>query len=304
MGFTKLDERILQSSIMAENPVTFKVWITLLAACEANGIAYVSAIYLSSICHLPLSRVEDSIKKLEGPDPHSRSLQDDGRRIRRVDGGFEIINYTVYRDLSLKDAEAERKRLYRLKIKDCPDRSGRCPDPSASASASASGVGKSGEKGKIQLILDEHPKRWEGITDEDKALWAKTYPGPGEHLDRVLQEMIAYWDAQPPQKRKVNWKRAIVNRLRWLQDHGSGQPRSEYKASQAGAHPPASSAEKDISRKVEEFARSLWKEAEPALSAARGQGQKAFTEANEKVQREVERKIVEYRKQLIKGGQS
>ncbi len=74
--------------------------------------------------------------------------------------------------------------------------------------------------------------------------------------------------------------------------------------SRVGAHPPASSAEKEISRKVEEFARSLWKEAEPALAAARCQGQKAFMEANEKVQREVERKIVEYRKQLIKGGQS
>jgi len=70
----------------------------------------------------------------------------------------------------------------------------------------------------IRLILDEEPKRWEGITDEDKALWKKTYPGCD--IDYVLQEMISYWDAQPASKRKVNWKRTIVNRLKWLQDHG------------------------------------------------------------------------------------
>jgi uncharacterized phage protein (TIGR02220 family) len=138
MGFTKLDERILQSSIMAESAITFKVWIALLAACRESGIAYVSSVYLSSICHLPLSRVEDSLKKLEGPDEHSRSLADDGRRIRRVDGGYEIINYTVYRDFSLRDAEAERKRLYRQRLRECPDNVPCRPDSSASVSASSS----------------------------------------------------------------------------------------------------------------------------------------------------------------------
>jgi uncharacterized phage protein (TIGR02220 family) len=123
---------------MAESAITFKVWIALLAACRENGIAYVSSVYLSSICHLPLSRVEDSLKKLEGPDEHSRSLADDGRRIRRVDGGYEIINYTVYRDFSLKDAEAERKRLYRQRLKECPDNVPCRPDASASVSASSS----------------------------------------------------------------------------------------------------------------------------------------------------------------------
>ena len=123
---------------MAESAVTFKVWIAFLASCRENGIAYVSAVYLSSICHLPLSRVEDSIKKLESPDEHSRSLADDGRRIRRVDGGYEIINYAIYRDFSLRDAEAERKRLYRQRLKGCPDNVPYCPDSSASVSASSS----------------------------------------------------------------------------------------------------------------------------------------------------------------------
>jgi hypothetical protein len=78
---------------------------------------------------------------------------------------------------------------------------------------------------KILLILDEEPKRWEGITDEDKSLWAKTYPKC--NVDQVLSEMIAYWDARPPNERKQDWRRTIVNRLSWLQQHTgtkSGKP--------------------------------------------------------------------------------
>lgn len=111
--FTKLDRGILLSSIMAEDSDTFKVWIVLLAACDADGIAPVSAVYISSVARLPLDTVKAAIARLEAPDPESRSTNDEGRRLRRVDGGYEIVNYEVYRAKSLREAEAERKRLYR-----------------------------------------------------------------------------------------------------------------------------------------------------------------------------------------------
>jgi hypothetical protein len=137
MGFTKLDNRILQSSIMAEDPFTFKIWITLLAACGADGIAECSAMYLESICRIPIDQVKKSLEKLMSCDENSRSTNDDGKRIERVDGGYRIINYLKYRDLSLKSSEAERKRLYRQNIKR-PEVSGHCPDSSASISSSVS----------------------------------------------------------------------------------------------------------------------------------------------------------------------
>jgi len=70
---------------------------------------------------------------------------------------------------------------------------------------------------KIQLILDDGAKRWEGITDDDKALWAKTYTKC--NVDQVLSEMIAYWDSRPRSEMKQDWRRTIVNRLSWLQQH-------------------------------------------------------------------------------------
>jgi uncharacterized phage protein (TIGR02220 family) len=114
MGFTKLDEGILQSSIMAESAKTFKVWIALLASCKENGISQASSVFLASACHLSLKDIDNAIAVLEAPDDRSRSLEDGGRRIKRVDGGYYIVNYKKYREYSYSEnSEAKRKRDYR-----------------------------------------------------------------------------------------------------------------------------------------------------------------------------------------------
>lgn len=118
MGFTKLDEGIVQSSVLDEDPVTFKVWIILLAMCKEDGIAYVSPVFLEKICRLTIDEIYKSIEILSSPDRHSRSSNDEGRRIRKVDMGYEIINYQRYRSMSLRSANAEKQRLYRARQKE------------------------------------------------------------------------------------------------------------------------------------------------------------------------------------------
>ena len=113
MSFTKLDRGILQSSIMAEPAEIFKVWVAFLAACDADGIARVAPPYIAAVTYLPIETVRAAIQRLEGPDEDSRSTNDDGRRIRRVDGGWELINYARYRARTPQEYEAERRRKYR-----------------------------------------------------------------------------------------------------------------------------------------------------------------------------------------------
>ena len=125
LGYTKLDEGILQSSIMAEDPGTFKIWIALLATCKQDGVAHCSSVFLASVCRLPQDDVDKILEKFMSPDPRSRSKENDGRRIKEVDGGYELLSYFDYRDSSLRDAEAERKRLYRQQIK---EKKGDSPD--------------------------------------------------------------------------------------------------------------------------------------------------------------------------------
>ncbi len=110
MGFTKLDDNIDGSSVFREDDAVFKVWILLLAKARKDGIAPVSADYVASICRKSDEETERCLAVLEAPDPRSRSTNDDGRRIRRVDGGYYIINYTKYRERADADGIREYER--------------------------------------------------------------------------------------------------------------------------------------------------------------------------------------------------
>ncbi len=114
MGFTKLDEGILQSSIMAESSDTFKVWIAFLASCGSDGVARVSSLFVSSVCHLSIDIVDKAISILESIDPRSRSINEDGKRLVRVDGGYRVVNYEKYRGWTYSQTpEAKRQRKHR-----------------------------------------------------------------------------------------------------------------------------------------------------------------------------------------------
>ena len=117
MGFTKLDQNILQSSIMAANPKTFKVWISLLAAAGPDGIARVAPTFLARVCFLRLKDVEKTLEELASPDPKSRTGDEEGRRIKKVDGGYLILNYQKYRESKSDTPEAKRFRRHYQRMK-------------------------------------------------------------------------------------------------------------------------------------------------------------------------------------------
>lgn len=141
MGFTKLHATILQSSIMAEPPEIFKVFVAILAATDPDGIARVSSTFLAAVCYFPLETIDQALAALEAPDLRSRSLNDEGRRIQKIDGGYLVINYEKYREFSYSmNPEAVRKREYRGKRKDeheSSGHSGTCPGHSASVFSSS-----------------------------------------------------------------------------------------------------------------------------------------------------------------------
>jgi len=250
MGFTKLDEGILQSSIMAEDSDTFKIWIALLAACKEDGIAYVSPAYLSSICRIPIEKVLSSLDKFLNPDELSRSTADDGRRIVRIDGGYKLINYHSYRERTLRGAEAERKRVYREKLRELSDVSGHsqeCPDASASASASSSLNLRIKIKDHKTINFNRDLNTWENIDDAKKALWSRAYPACD--IDVELARMVTWILENPEKGHKTRWGRFIVNWLGRSQDRGGtrkGGPSGEYRASQVGRTPKREASADEI----------------------------------------------------------
>ena len=142
-GFVKISSNIIQSSIMLESPEVFKCWITILAACDCDGIARISPVFLMSVCHLDKDTVLNVLKILESPDDLSRTKEEDGRRIKAVDGGYMIINYQKYRDWTYSNnPESVRKRKQRSGTQ-----TGHVPDTLSSVICSSSSSEEECEKG-------------------------------------------------------------------------------------------------------------------------------------------------------------
>ncbi|NLH78956.1 MAG: hypothetical protein GX465_18200, partial [Acidobacteria bacterium] len=64
MSFTKLDRTITTSSVMAEPAETFKVFIIFLAHTDPDGIARITAPFISAVGRLTLDSVHEAIKRL------------------------------------------------------------------------------------------------------------------------------------------------------------------------------------------------------------------------------------------------
>lgn len=78
-----------------------------MVAATAPGIA--------RIANISLDATAMALQSFESPDEYSKSQDDGGRRIRRVDGGYLILNYDKYRE---RDNTAyERLKKYREKNK-------------------------------------------------------------------------------------------------------------------------------------------------------------------------------------------
>lgn len=98
--------------------VTFQQMIVL---ADQDGIIDYTPPALARRTGIPLEIIEHGIKKLEEPDPYSRTPDEDGRRICRLDNhrpwGWYIVNYDRYRMMASREErrikDRERKRLKR-----------------------------------------------------------------------------------------------------------------------------------------------------------------------------------------------
>lgn len=117
--YVKLFGSILDSSIWSADPNTRLLWITMLAMADEFGIVYAS---VDGLAHRARISEDDCIKAvaiLEGPDKHSRDGTS-GERIRRLTGGWELLNYQHYREMRTREqvAASVRKQRSRSKNRD------------------------------------------------------------------------------------------------------------------------------------------------------------------------------------------
>lgn len=206
MGFTKLDEGIVHSSVWSEPYPTRVLWVTMLAMCDSRGFVASSRSGLTRAANITQVEFDASIEILEGPDPDSRSPEHDGRRVEKRDGGWQVLNYQKYRNFSYSSSpEAVRQRKHRGRARPCDGSlhvtKGR--DISASASASSSD------------LLNKFLKT---ISEDDRAGWKKAYPACD--LDIEIAKALEWVKSNPAKGRKSNWRKFLTSWFSRSQDRG------------------------------------------------------------------------------------
>lgn len=119
-GFTKLDSGIVLSSVWGPDHDKVRVWVALLALCDARGMVRSSVPSMAHLCYITIDRLNEILAEFKSPDSYSRVKAHDGRKIEDVDGGWRVLNYELYRKrLKQRKAltDAERQARYRERHK-------------------------------------------------------------------------------------------------------------------------------------------------------------------------------------------
>lgn len=114
-GFVKLYSSILDSSVWSESAATRLVWITVLAMADADGYVSASLGGLARRAQVSREECEAALEVLMGPDPDDRSGVDEGRRLKSVQGGWQIVNHRHYREMQSASQVKTAERVRRWK---------------------------------------------------------------------------------------------------------------------------------------------------------------------------------------------
>ncbi len=119
MGYTKLFNEIIMSTIWREPNHVRILWVTMLAIKDRYHVVNASTPGLSDAARISLNECEQALEILSSPDSYSRTKDNEGRRIKKCEGGWIILNGEVYRNKMSLD---ERREYNRLKQKEYRER--------------------------------------------------------------------------------------------------------------------------------------------------------------------------------------
>lgn len=227
-GFTKLFNSIITSSIWSEDDKTRLMWITMLAASDAQGFVTGSIPGMAAISRMSVEDAEKSIKALTKPDPYSRSKEYDGRRLLECEGGWLIANYQKYRQKrdpeKRRQQNREAQRRYKRKQKVSQ---GKPESAQAEAEADIPPKSPKGMEARFNEFWKAYPKK-RGKKEAEK-VFGKIKPSDG-----LLKKMI---DAIEQQNKSEQWNRErpryIPNPATWL-NRGHWEDEEDVTAGEAG----------------------------------------------------------------------
>ena len=110
MTYTKLFSSITESTIWREADHIRLVWITMLAMADRKGRVWASVPGLADRARVSIESCVEALERLQSPDEWSRTEDNEGRRIAKIDGGWILLNHEKYRNIRDEESVLESKR--------------------------------------------------------------------------------------------------------------------------------------------------------------------------------------------------
>lgn len=131
-NYAKLDQDIIYSTLWREDSDTCKLWITLLALKDSNGVVSKNLVGISVIAGIALEKCRGIVEKFCEPDLLSTSQEHEGRRLLKIAEGYWVVNHEKYRGTGSDEWKKEqgRLRVQRFREKHGLTRTGSTPPPS------------------------------------------------------------------------------------------------------------------------------------------------------------------------------
>ena len=253
-GFSKLyGERLAESSLLDCAVPTRWAFVFMLSQADAKGryrCASVRGLARASV--LSLEEATRAIEELEAPDPNSTTPIDEGRRVRRIQGGWQIVNYEHYRDFrtvrQVQDADRQKRKRERDESRDVTATSPpdvrdqttevreQTPESKGNSDSASAAIGSRYQRkdGDVVWFNPDDSVGWDGraATVLEKRFPARTrmLARRGENWLTELRGLSNWHESAPKTKKKR------VSAQRWL--FGRLFPTAEREAIHAEKHRP------------------------------------------------------------------
>ncbi len=219
--YAKLFTSIYQGTLRG-NSHGLLVFTNLLAHCDKDGTVDMHPRAIAEEVGLTVDQVRSALVVLESPDDESRSPEEQGRRIVRLDAhrdwGWVVVNYAKYRAIRSEDDRREQNRLAqeRWRNKNKPASAEGKPDKPMQrqkqrqkhlkTTALAGGCAFPAEKAPT-----EEPSEWSKTILECPhrallALWAEVLPQMPQHTPSM-------WSGARADALRSRWREAVVENM-------------------------------------------------------------------------------------------
>ena len=200
-GFVKLyGDKLLDSSVWIGTPSNVKIlWIAMLALADQHGRIIKGLPGLVHRSDLTREEVLAALKFLEAPDPDSQTKTFEGRRVKLIEGGWQLLTYKIHREYRTDKQvkEAERKAVYRDR-KAQEKEVGRVPDVPVSPRRSVPEAEAEAEA-EAEIVSSE------GLSHQEDTAVVKECPA-SENLPVEVGTNL-------PVPRDQKWLQLFINRL-------------------------------------------------------------------------------------------